>query len=631
MSRRVFVLCVVSALALMSHATLRSLAEAENIAIRHYKAKAAYCNGHRVPAVFNVSLAAQSDSWMAFNTGNGFVIVGANNEQPEVLGYADNSVFDMDNLNPAMRFWLEGYDREWRCRQANSSHSHYSTMRFVSYDNTLPDSIGPLCTTEWGQRDPYNRLCPMYDDDNRAAAGCVAVAMSQVMTRWQYPLTGRGSHAYDWARGVDDTVRLSARFDSVQYNWKLLSKMKIITGDFADAVSLLVYQCGVATEMKYGSTSTTGTKIAAKSLVEYFDYDLGIQHVNADVLPTDSFEHILRHELAAGRPVIYGATSDQNTRHAFICDGYDTDGCFHINWGWNGRCDGWYRLSALAPAEQGTGGGGRIYSDKHIAITGIQPSNDNILPLPLMGIDSITVDTMAYHRDSLAPDPQTGEATLININMIRTQNFGLNDFKGRYGLALFHHTRDSIIDILDSRRLSLRAGYYRTGTNKNGREVFKLNPAALNEGVYRIAHVYRDTLNTYALGEADKWHVAYARYGEAFMYVTLTADSLLISYNSPEEQKHDSDTVSDGLSHILPPEWQLYPTIVQQGGVFSLTSGSIAEDVVVETLDVNGTLVSRQKVAASRTIRMSAPCRSGLYVVRIQSPATVVSHKLIVR
>ena len=35
--------------------------------------------------------------------------------------------------------------------------------------------------------------------------------------------------------------------------------------------------------------------------------------------------------------------------HAFVCDGYKSDGTFHFNWGWDGDYNDWFPLTALEP------------------------------------------------------------------------------------------------------------------------------------------------------------------------------------------------------------------------------------------------------------------------------------------
>lgn len=35
--------------------------------------------------------------------------------------------------------------------------------------------------------------------------------------------------------------------------------------------------------------------------------------------------------------------------HAFVCDGADGNGLYHINWGWNGYQDGYFDITILNP------------------------------------------------------------------------------------------------------------------------------------------------------------------------------------------------------------------------------------------------------------------------------------------
>jgi len=55
--------------------------------------------------------------------------------------------------------------------------------------STQFNSVGPLCTTFWAQGNPFNIDCPTYIDNNGLTqhdpAGCVPVAMAQVMNFWK--------------------------------------------------------------------------------------------------------------------------------------------------------------------------------------------------------------------------------------------------------------------------------------------------------------------------------------------------------------------------------------------------------------------------------------------------------------
>jgi len=65
----------------------------------------------------------------------------------------------------------------------------------------LPKSIVLNLTSQWSQGSPYNDACAELVpgvDCTRVAAGCVAVAMSQVMYYWQWPNSGEGSYSGPW-------------------------------------------------------------------------------------------------------------------------------------------------------------------------------------------------------------------------------------------------------------------------------------------------------------------------------------------------------------------------------------------------------------------------------------------------
>ncbi|MBQ4005956.1 MAG: C10 family peptidase [Muribaculaceae bacterium] len=56
-------------------------------------------------------------------------------------------------------------------------------------------------------------------------------------------------------------------------------------------------------------------------------------------------------ELNASRPVMYaGQASDGG--HEFICDGYNSEGYFHFNWGWSGNSNGYFLLPRSTPGNR---------------------------------------------------------------------------------------------------------------------------------------------------------------------------------------------------------------------------------------------------------------------------------------
>ncbi len=601
----------------------RSLADAIGIAMRQQH-HISVVQKRMMPQERNATVVAESDAWIAVNIGSGFVLVGADCRMPEVLGWSDNGEFDPDSLNDNLRYWLDSYDQEMK------SDLNYSILEIeqgsVSAldDKMFPLEIEPLCVTQWNQNDPYNLLCPIYTGTKRAATGCVATAMAQVMACHKYPQTGVGSHSYQWARAAGDTITLSASFDSITYDWSLLTGPTSVSNyiPYKGQVSALMYQCGVSVNMKYGSSSSANTTTAARSLVQYFGYDSCIQNIKADILPADSVSFILHMELAEGRPVILSGTSEQGTRHAFILDGYNRDGYYHVNWGWGGSSDGYYRLSALSPSgSQGSGSGGKTYGKNHTIIVGIKPSADNILPPPHMGIDSITVDQDSFPKTVSALFGFMQLPVDINVNMVRVQNFGLYDFSGEYGLALMDIEQNRILNILDSRNLTLRSGYFRTGTNKNLREVFTFKSNQVEEGFYRLAHVYKES-------EATAWRISYAIYSPSFLYLTVRPDSVFLSYDMPEIPV--DTTITPTAQENIRSGLRVYPSVLSAGEIFEIDGNQDGEKLAVRMYDISGRVVlSRDD--SSLPLREKSPSVPGVYILKVLSAKQTEDTKIIVR
>jgi hypothetical protein len=59
----------------------------------------------------------------------------------------------------------------------------------------------------------------------------------------------------------------------------------------------------------------------------------------------EQFDSILKKEIDAERPILYAGKSDEGGGHAFVVDGYDNAGNFHINWGGNGSSNGYFAIT----------------------------------------------------------------------------------------------------------------------------------------------------------------------------------------------------------------------------------------------------------------------------------------------
>lgn len=279
----------------------------------------------------------------------GIVIVAKNADRDAVLGYSE-SKYNTDILPCGFQWWLEAMDSSLAIEAKENCH----TLK-VSVPAGLPSSVQPLVPFAWGQRYPYNSMCP-----NGTYVGCVAVAMGQVMASHNYPSTGEGSHSYNW-----NGTLLSANFGETTYNWNA------INSGSSSEIAKLLYHCGVSINTNYGSTvSTAFTSFVRDALVNYFRYKSNAIYANRYFYSDTQWALMLYGNLARGNAVVYAGDRDNSagsTGHAFVIDGYDSNGYVHVNWGWAGLYDGYYDLATLQSDYAG-------YAYNHEMVCDIEPA-----------------------------------------------------------------------------------------------------------------------------------------------------------------------------------------------------------------------------------------------------------------
>ena len=312
--------------------------------------------------------------------GGGFVIVSADNRVQPILGYSVVSDFAVDNIPSNLAAWLAGYDKQIRTVMEDASlpvHAGWQEQSAPKSADGYDSIVGPLMTTTWDQSPFYNDMCPMHGGE-RTMTGCVATAMAQVMKYWNWPATGVGQHSYnDGGYGV-----LSADFGATAYDWVNMPTALTSSSTAAQvsAVATLMYHCGVAVEMMYGTEADFGSgaydlmwdnglnyPCAENAFRTYFKYAPSLTGIARYRYPQNEWAAIIKNEIDHHRPVIYGGQVDgMGFGHQFVCDGYDTNGFFHFNWGWSGYSDGFYSLSNMVAGDYSLNQG-------HTAIIGIEP------------------------------------------------------------------------------------------------------------------------------------------------------------------------------------------------------------------------------------------------------------------
>lgn len=322
-------------------------------------------------------------AYYAFNReGGGFAIVAADDRvEHVVLAYNTYGIFNYDDLGPDAQRWMDGYAQSVSAaRQQTDEQRARRARRRVTTTEGVPAYVKPLIGDQqfantpgsegympWNQYKPFNDYCPE-DNGQKCAVGCVALSMAQVMSKHRWPTHGEGSVTYYW-KGEP----LSCSFDH-DYDWSQLLYRYWPWGNEpnynerqGDFIATLLRDVGYSIHMNYGSGyegSGTAEEYAAKALATYFKYDRSVGYLCRDYCTTQYWEDLLRREIAAGRPVMYGGGSDVGA-HEYTCDGYDAEGRFFFHMGSTG-IDAYY--ATLSPDLQ--------YTTSQTAIFRIMPNSD---------------------------------------------------------------------------------------------------------------------------------------------------------------------------------------------------------------------------------------------------------------
>ena len=311
----------------------------------------------------------------------GFVLVAADDAVRPILGYSLTGTLDPTDMPLALQQWLHAYQQEIDA-VANSQFSNLKSQfpEWYALENSLmpkdgdTTGVAPLLTTYWDQTYPYNGYCP-----GGSATGCAATAQAQVMNFWQYPAFGMGSHSYTHASYGEQ----KADFGHTLYDWaNMPARANYSTPmEQKEAVATLMYHCGVSLEMQYDPNGSAATGLAGiegipsidNSLKDYFGYSAEMRVVHRGFYTKDQWRDMLIAELDLGHPIVYTGSGDAGG-HGFVCDGYDSRGYMHFNFGWSGRGDGFFPVDSISPGVGGVGGNGTYtFNDNNAALLGLVP------------------------------------------------------------------------------------------------------------------------------------------------------------------------------------------------------------------------------------------------------------------
>ena len=304
----------------------------------------------------------------------GWVMVAGDDRARTILAYSDEYYFDESEMPECVQDWLDGY-AEQIANLDNTTPAAPLTTTSVTAGNGKA-RIAPMLTCNMAQGLPFNQQCPpvTVGGSKYCVAGCVAIAMAQIMYYYRSTTGCTALPAYKSVKLNRDMPELPATtFDySIMNDWY---DKATNTSAGAQEVAKLVKYCAQSVNMDFGESVSSATS-QVNAFVKYFGFDKDATQVNREDVTAAEWENLVYTELAAGRPVYYSARKSSGG-HAFVCDGYNGNGLFHINWGWRGHQNGFFALNALTDNNSGGTGaasGSEGYTLKMMIMVGLQPS-----------------------------------------------------------------------------------------------------------------------------------------------------------------------------------------------------------------------------------------------------------------
>ena len=212
-----------------------------------------------------------------------------------------------------------------------------------------------LLKSQWTQDYPYNQLCPRdpFYSNAYSYAGCPAIAMGQIINYLQTTQDTRFTDEDDYYHNyagrqyyIDDDwetlkfpsfPQLNEYLDSIDAIWQRGEELP----DLLKAA--VVFACGTACKQIY-TAEGSGTFYVDQAYEAYKRF--GFEDCLLFREPTEEMFEILISNLNDGYPAHLAVENPQGTvGHNVVVDGYrESDGKFHINFGYGGPMDDWYDI-----------------------------------------------------------------------------------------------------------------------------------------------------------------------------------------------------------------------------------------------------------------------------------------------
>lgn len=317
------------------------------------------------------------------NENDGWIMVCADDRAAPILGYNTTGHFTGKNLPPQFTFLKDGYKKQIseiklnKIQPTEEVKTHWSKLKQLHIKTNRIMKSGPLTPTQpafylvktqWDQGTYYNTKCP-----GGSYAGCGATVIGQILKYWHWPNKGTGQTiAYTSSVTVGSQTYNysipSINLANDSYDWSDTNMpLSEINSSNNSAIATLLYHIGASINMQYSPKGSSSSQIDRfYAYINNFGYNSGtIRLIQQSDNPT-MWISTLKDELKAGRPIEYRGDG-KSGGHTWVCDGFDSNNLFHMNWGWSGYYNGYYSLDDLSNSNGN-------FTSNQCAIIGIQPA-----------------------------------------------------------------------------------------------------------------------------------------------------------------------------------------------------------------------------------------------------------------
>jgi len=296
---------------------------------------------------------------------------------------------------------------------------------------------------------------------------------------------------------------------------------------------------GIATNMQYTDrASGTQSYMAVRALRNYFDYDAAL--VTRFDEGEDNFIEIVKKELRNGFPLYISGESKTGGGHAWVCDGFDKEDRFHMNFGWNGQANGYYSLATLDVKSTGSEFNGAQHSfNKRIHVIAIHPNKPNT---PKINDDiAYQSPTIKFNNDGMMAfvgDAPTTTSDAAKVMFTGFVNYAKAVLVGDIGLGIYDQEGKLVKvtpygqdgrKIFSKERFVFNDGEWISGGVINDKVTFTLDFKALSDGTYSLCPIAARMLEDSTLG-------AWARMKTAPRIVMKVENSKITYLELPTEE-----------------------------------------------------------------------------------------------